>query len=590
MSDDRHGGPARAPGGPAPSLGPRVQSRWLPMRDGVRIAIDVIVPADAQPARSLPTAMIMTRYWRSFRLRTPSPRGRPPMGSDLGLVEGLFGRGFAVVVVDARGTGASDGSWLHPWSDDEIEDYGEVADWVAIQPWSNGRIGAAGLSYGGTTAMLLGAAGRPHVRAVAAGNFEDDVFTDIAFPGGVRNRAFLRGWSDALRRLDRDRPPPFFGWLGRLLVAGVRPVDEDVGRRGLRRILAARRNPSVDASLANVEARDDPYGGQAVTVGALGIPSRLDALRAVGPPAQIWASWLDGATADAALRMWADLPTVREVRITATSHTGEQGAGPFSEGGPPDPGPAERLADVARFLDGPVRSDEAPAAERRIHYVTMGEQPAWQTTTTWPPSGVSAHELFIARGGRLQWEQGHDVGSVIVPLDRRASTGRFNRWQTGLVRPVRYGDRRRADRLLATWTGDPLPAPLTITGHPVAILALRVPADDVALFVYLELVAPGGKVRYLTEGILRAQHRGRRPQVPPTFRRRDLRPLEPDVRTELRIPFLPTSVRVPAGWRLRLAVAGADRDTFATLAGQPEEVTIEFGGPASSRLLLPVVE
>ena len=177
-----------------------------------------------------------------------------------------------------------------------------------------------------------------------------------------------------------------------------------------------------------------------------------------------------------------------------------------------------------------------------------------------------------------------------MPLDRCASTGRFNRWHTGLARPVRYGDRRRADRLLATWTGDPLPAPLSITGHPVAILALRVPAKDVALFVYLELVEPGGKVRYLTEGILRAAHRGRRPEIEPTFRRRDLHPLEPDVRTELRIAFQPTSVRVPAGWRLRLAVAGADRDTFAALGGQPSEITLEFGGPASSRLLVPIAD
>jgi len=604
MSDERNPR-ARTPAAPAepdgadeaaepvpalPNLGPRVQSRWLAMRDGVRIAIDVILPSDAQPDRSLPAVMIMTRYWRSFRLRIPGPRGRPPMGPDFGLVEALLRHGFAVVVVDARGSGASDGVWTHPWSDAEIEDYGEVADWVAGQPWSSGRVGAAGLSYAGTSALLLGATGRAQVRAIVASNIEYDVFTDIVAPGGIRNRAFVRAWSHAIRLLDRDRPPSFFGTMGRLLVAGVRPVDEDAGRRGLRRILARRLNPSVGASLAHALARDDRYGDQEVTVEALGIPCWVEALRAGSPPTQLWASWLDGATADAALRMWATLPSIRELRITATSHTGEDGADPFAEGSPPQPSMPERLSEVAHFLDGRLRSDDASPDERRIHYVTMGEQPAWHTTTAWPPPGVAGQELFIARGGRLQWEQGHDVGSVIVPLDRRASTGRCNRWHTGLARPVRYGDRRRADRLLATWTGDPLPAPLAITGHPVAILAIRAPAEDVALFVYLELIEPSGEVHYLTEGILRAAHRGRRPEREPTFRRRDLHPLEPNVRTELRIPFQPTSVLVPAGWRLRLAVAGADRDTFATLAGQPQEITLEFGGPAASRLLVPIVE
>lgn len=568
--------------------GPRVESRWLQMRDGVRIAIDVLLPGAAGPEPSLPAVLVMTRYWRSFRLRTPQPRGKPPIGPDLRLVEGLLGHGFAVVVVDARGTGASDGHWPHPWSPDELEDSGEVVDWVVTQPWSNGRVGAAGLSYGGTAALLLGAVGRPDVRAISAANFEYDIFTDVALPGGIFNDAFLRAWSESVRLLDRDRPPPLFGRIGRLLVRGVRPVDEDPRGRGLRRIVAARSNPDVRSAFDGVEARDDPYGDQGIGVSALGVPSRMGPLRAGAPPIQIWASWLDGATAAAALRLFADLPAVREVRITATSHTGEHAAGPFGEGGRPTPSLDERIASVARFLGGPLQHDSAPAAERRIHYVTMGVD-GWHESSTWPPPGVVGHDLFLARDGRLQWEQGHDVGSVIVPLDGRATTGRRNRWHTGLAQPVRYGDRAKADRLLATWTGDPLPEALTISGDPVTTLAIRAPTEDLALFVYLELVDPDGVVRYLTEGSLRAQHRGRR-SAPPTYRRSDLRPLVPGERTELQVRLQPTSVLVPRGWRLRLAIAGADRDTFAIRRGQPPELTLEFGGPAASRVSLPTLE
>jgi putative CocE/NonD family hydrolase len=368
----------------------------------------------------------------------------------------------------------------------------------------------------------------------------------------------------------------------------VRPVDEDADRRELRRIVAARTNPGVRRAFAAVEARDDPYGDQGIAVRALGIPSRLAPLKAGATPAQLWASWFDGATAGAALRLYADLPSVREVWITATSPMAEHGAGPFGEGLRAELPLDERMATVAWFLGGPLVRDEMPPDQRRIHYVTMGIE-GWQETLSWPPPGIVSHDLFIARDGRLQWEQGHDVGSLTVPLDPRATTGAANRWHARLGQPVRYGDRAKADVLVATWTGAPLPEPLTISGDPVATLAIRAPSEDLGLFVYLELIDPAGAVRYLTEGNLRAQHRGRRPAAP-TFRRRDLRPLVPGELTELQIRLQPTSVLVPRGWRLRLAIAGADRGTFAAIPGQPRQVTIEFGGPSGSRVSLPTLE
>ena len=59
-------------------------------------------------------------------------------------------RGYALVVVDARGTGASFGtrdSFPQPRS--ERADYRVIADWIVAQPWSDGRIGATGISSRG---------------------------------------------------------------------------------------------------------------------------------------------------------------------------------------------------------------------------------------------------------------------------------------------------------------------------------------------------------------------------------------------------------------------------------------------------------
>lgn len=80
--------------------------------------------------------------------------------------------GFAVVVVDVRGTGASDEVWSGPWSADEVQDMRAILDWIVAQPWSNGAVGATGVSYEGTTAQLTAGLGHPALKAVLARQLE----------------------------------------------------------------------------------------------------------------------------------------------------------------------------------------------------------------------------------------------------------------------------------------------------------------------------------------------------------------------------------------------------------------------------------
>ena len=74
--------------------------------------------------------------------------------------------GYALVLVDVRGTGASFGTWPYPWTEDSIEDAREIVDWIVAQPWSNGKVGGYGISYLGTTAELLTALEHPAVQGV----------------------------------------------------------------------------------------------------------------------------------------------------------------------------------------------------------------------------------------------------------------------------------------------------------------------------------------------------------------------------------------------------------------------------------------
>ena len=69
----------------------------------------------------------------------------------------LARRGSRVTVLerDEIGSGASFGNRPCPWSEDEVADGADIVDWIIRRPWSNGRVGATGISYDGTTSEML---------------------------------------------------------------------------------------------------------------------------------------------------------------------------------------------------------------------------------------------------------------------------------------------------------------------------------------------------------------------------------------------------------------------------------------------------
>ena len=140
-----------------------------------------------------------------------------------------------------------------------------------------------------------------------------------------------------------------------------------------------------------------------------------------------------------------------------------------------------------------------------------------------------------------------------------------------------YPDRKERDQDLLVYTSEPLSAPLEVTGHPVATVYLSSTTPDTTLFVYLEDVTPEGDVHYVTEGELRAIHQPRqasdailKPTGPlpiHTFRRADAAPLIPGEVVPLIVELLPTSYQFKQGHRIRIALAGADKDHFQALDG-----------------------
>jgi putative CocE/NonD family hydrolase len=232
---------------------------------------------------------------------------------------------------------------------------------------------------------------------------------------------------------------------------------------------------------------------------------------------------------------------------------------------------------------------------RQIRYYVLGEE-KWRTTGTWPPPGVRPAKYSLVAGRRLaKPTRAIPTGVDRYPVWFGASSGSSSRWHTGLGgTPVSFDNRRSQDKRLLTYTSSPLAKAALITGTPSVSLRFSSTSKDAAVLVYLEAVAPGGKVAYLTEGELRASDRATSgvdalgPVHP--FTREAARPLA-GVPVDLEIGLLPIAARVPAGYRLRIAIAGADAGSFERVPARgPATFAIGRGGSRGSFLSLPVME
>ncbi len=123
----------------------------IPTRDGVRLAADLYRPArGGKPADG----------------RFPALLTRTPYNKDGAKGEGQYyaARGYVVVANDVRGRYASEGTW-RLIADDPQDGY-DVVEWIARQPWSDGKVGTFGTSYPGGTQHALAEMNPPHLTAM----------------------------------------------------------------------------------------------------------------------------------------------------------------------------------------------------------------------------------------------------------------------------------------------------------------------------------------------------------------------------------------------------------------------------------------
>lgn len=582
------------------------RSLYIPMRDGIRLAADIILPKGLPAGTRIPAILQQTRYWRSSEFRAPL-RWLWPIADDRNPMvreqKTFFtARGYAMVNVDVRGTGASFGVWQYPWEPSTIEDAREIVEWIIHQPWSNGHVGGMGISYLGTTAELLLATGHPAVKAVLLMFNHPDVYQDLAYPGGAFNQRFVEAWCEMNGLLDQNMLPKTMPGIIQYLVNGVKAVDGKDGHRQLNQAIKEHATNGRLRHIENISCRDEFISGLNTCAEDIAVARYRQAI--MDSPAAIfgWTSWMDAGTADAALRRYLTFPNASRLVIGAWNHGGLKQASPYqSPEAPLSPPPEDQWREQIRFFDTHLKGSQAnPQPEKTFYYYTLGSE-SWQKTEKWPPDGAQTQRWFLSEDNSLvEGSIPTEGGSDLYEVNFKASSGSLNRWWSlgpAMNQSVVYPDRASQDALLLTYTSQPLERDLEVCGYPVIHLYTSASTPDGVIYVYLEDVAPDGHVYYLTEGELRLIHRRISAETPAynlqvpyhSFRQKDAMPLDTGEIAEISFGLNPISALIRQGHCLRIAIAGHDEGTFRRYPSDGTPLfNFYYGNPYPSCIDLPV--
>jgi putative CocE/NonD family hydrolase len=150
----------------------------IAMRDRVKLATDIYLP---QMDGKAPVILIRTPYKK-----------------EMGEIQGRYyaRRGYAVAIQDCRGRFGSEGVW-EPFINEPKDGY-DAIEWLAAQPWSNGKVGMIGGSYVGWVQWWAASERPPHLVTIIPNVAPPDPFYNIPYEHGA---FFIFGaiwWADIL--------------------------------------------------------------------------------------------------------------------------------------------------------------------------------------------------------------------------------------------------------------------------------------------------------------------------------------------------------------------------------------------------------
>jgi putative CocE/NonD family hydrolase len=537
-------------------------SQYVAARDGTKLAIDIFRPASGgQPvSQPLPVVWSHNRYHRADisdgRLQT--------ILDSTSWLKTLLRHGYVIAVADARGSGASFGTRAGPYSLQDAQDAYDMTEWLAAQPWCNGKVGMFGASFMGDAQLMAASLAPPHLKAIVPQAAPFDRYFEY-YPGGVFMDQAAAEWSRVTREMDTVQP--------------AAPVDEDRDGAMLAQAMAEHQ-ANVDfyplaASLPYRDSVATKLGQPWLTWGA---SNYMDAISRSGVAIYHIAGWRDGYQRGALLsfRNLSNLSPEGDLRqkILIGPWTHDRVGEYFDLA-------AEHLRWYDYWLKG---IDNGVMAEPPIYYYTLGlpEKQAWRFAAQWPLPDEQPTPYYF-RDGLLDTSPPADsAGQDHYTVDYSTTTREGTAWD---------------DQKGLTYTSRPLPQNLQVTGHPVVHLWITSTASDGDWFVYLEEVAENGVSQYVTDGVLRTSHRAL--SEPPfdyiglPFHRgfaQDVALLPRGEPVELVLDLLPISNIFDAGHRIRVTITGADQGNALTpVLSPPPQVSVHRNARHASHIVLPII-
>ena len=492
--------------GPAtpPFDGRTRHSLYIPMKDGVEVAIDYYLPTPAgvETTEKLPVVLHYTRYQRA----TEDETGKLNTAVDEDpVLQHLSSNGYVVAVADARGTGASFGVNEGAFSPAETADSHTIIEWLAAQSWSSGKVGMQGRSYPGMTQYEAATQGPPALKAIFA-EMAGPTAYDFVFTNGTYKKDFVDQWGSLTKQMD--------------LSQSTKParVDDDAdGKRRDEAVAAHAQNLWAHDILSTPDSRLRDFDGAA----ANGARWSWEAIDTIDDTASLEANKI----AIYHLVGWYDIYTTQQpflyealegrlpqkMMIGPWTHSGGYGGKVHKseilrwydywlkgvENGimdeepvhyyvmkgnntvPPQVASAGAAADQRRQAgDEAAGGETAPA--RSLDEEGAEDGSAWVATREWPPAGAATRRFSFDGGpsktvesvndgvltdrGGAGWRTGAAAPAVAEGTDRyqvdyTSSMGTFSRWMNG------YGSRRKEpantaffdertaeDRKALTWT------------------------------------------------------------------------------------------------------------------------------------------
>lgn len=517
-----------------PDAGGQVRQQFgvtTPMRDGVLLSSDIWLPE--APGR-YPVILIRTPYLKTMEF------ARFP---DIGAYYAT--RGYVLVVQDVRGRGDSDGDFNFFFQ--EGQDGYDTIEWLAKQPFANGRVGMMGLSYLGTVQWLAAKEHPPSLVCMAPTAPAARYLDELPYAGG----AFMHQWAlqwlnDASGRNSQGPNAQGLNWEKILAHRPLLTADSVMGRpmRLYREFLT---NPLMTDYWKRIQLTPEDFAK--ITIPTLTVTG-----------------WFDGDQ-PGALYSWRQLMAQAPNRDQHFLVSGPWNHIQTFLGGATKMGemvlPPGSIIDNrelhVRFFDWCLRQSSPRFDAPRSRIFVMGAD-EWRSDDAYPPRDAETRTLYLSSGGRansvvgdgrLTWDKpGQQPPDKFTYDPKRPVPADIGGSSAGIDRtPIQ----RRDDVLV--YTSDELTESLDVIGNVAVNLEAASDGRDTDFTAQLTDVYPDGRAVALgpTIGIRRARYRNG------SANEEFLIPGEP---TRISVDLLDIAHRFLPGHRIRLEISSSAAPLF----------------------------